>query len=338
MSQIGVSGLVFADFARPLWSLRAPCVTSHRALGGSERGAGLRVGAQAAVGHRVVLGPRADLCAPREPLADEPRLLEASLLGHVLHVRLGLDAVEVRVGEEPVRELTLRIGSEAPTAGFRAQLDPDVPRVGFRVRPEAHPVPPDSADGRPIGDSLDHEHAVVLVAERTRPEEVSRRAARSITEVVELAPGCLVRIPRVEQIGVSDRDVTQPDARGGVGHDDDSLATGVIAPKARSATSTPSRPEATGMRTWLEPATGRKPASVRAVTTAWRAYRAHLSVTRPGSTRTSGTRAASAAMRTATAVNRPSTGPGIGPNRSRSSARSASPSAPERIPANRPKP
>ena len=88
-------------------------------LGGSERGAGLRVGAQAAVGHEVVVGPRSKLCAPRDPLADEPRLLEASLLGHVLHVRLGLDAVEVRVGEEPVRELTLRVAETLPLERFR---------------------------------------------------------------------------------------------------------------------------------------------------------------------------------------------------------------------------
>ena len=94
-------------------------------------------------------------------------------------------------------------------------------------------------------------------------------------------------------------------------------------------------PAATGSRTWFEPATGWKPPRVSARTTTARSKRGHLKVTRPASACTSGTPAASAAMRTATARKSPSTGSGIGPNRSRSSVRSASTSASEWMAAKR---
>jgi phospholipase C len=53
------------------------------------------------------------------------------------------------------------------------------------------------------------------------------------------------------------------------------------------AVSTGSRPGGTGMRTWFDAATGRKPASVNACTTVARSKRGHLRVTRPVSARSS---------------------------------------------------
>src|SRR5207248_1352429 len=60
---------------------------------------------EAAVGHEVVEAARAELRAARDPLADEAGLLETSLLRNVLHVGLGLHAVEARLREQPLREL-----------------------------------------------------------------------------------------------------------------------------------------------------------------------------------------------------------------------------------------
>src|SRR5438105_739916 len=84
---------------------------------------------EAAVGHEVVEAARAELRAARDPLADEAGLLETSLLRNVLHVGLGLHAVEARLREQPLRQLALRVGAESVPPGLGTQLDPDVPRV-----------------------------------------------------------------------------------------------------------------------------------------------------------------------------------------------------------------
>ena len=72
------------------------------------------------------------------------------------------------------------------------------------------------------------------------------------------------------------------------------------------ATSTGSRPGATGMRTWLEAVSGRRPATWSATLTSRRSgSRTHFRVTWRSSARTSGTPAASAANRTRTAREEP---------------------------------
>ena len=65
----------------------------------------------------MAAGP--ELRAARDPLPGEARLLERTLLGHVLDVGRRLDPVRVGVLEEPGREEPLRLAAKALAAGLR---------------------------------------------------------------------------------------------------------------------------------------------------------------------------------------------------------------------------
>ena len=145
---------------------------------------------------------RPHLRAAHDSFAAEPGLLEGALLGEVLHVRRGLDAVRIGGPEELLGEQPLGLAAIAMAARARDERDADVPGPARAVGAVADAVPADGADRLAGLDDLDDQRPVALVAERAAGKRVALRRPWD-PEVVELAER-LRRLPGVEEVGVVD--------------------------------------------------------------------------------------------------------------------------------------
>ena len=164
-----------------------------------------------AYGDEVAIAARPELRATRDALAGKACLLERALLGHVLDVGRRLDPVSVGVLEEPRREETLGLAAETLAAGLGDQVDPEVPRGGWRVGPVRHAVPADGSDRNAIRDPFDDQRAIALVAQRSLREDLAWGWFAGHPEVVEAALQSGVRRPRVEHVRVLERHVPKTD-------------------------------------------------------------------------------------------------------------------------------
>ena len=169
--------------------------------------------AQPGVGDQVVVRAGAKLGAADNALAGEAGLLEGALLGEVVDIGLGLDAVGIGLLEQVVREQPLGDAAEAVAAGLGDERDADVPRPRLGRRPVVDLVPADGADRLPVSHPLDDQLAVPLVAQRALGQRLADVEAVILRrpEVVELALRLRRTGPGVEDVGVSRSRVPQAD-------------------------------------------------------------------------------------------------------------------------------
>src|SRR4051812_43710807 len=88
----------------------------------------LEVRAEQTVDSHVPAPALAELGAAEDAVAVEAGLLQGALLGEVVDVGAGLDAIQLGGGEEVLGEEPLGGGADASATRGHDQLDADVPR------------------------------------------------------------------------------------------------------------------------------------------------------------------------------------------------------------------